>query len=207
MSKAALILIDIQNDFCPGGSLAVPEGDAVVSVANQLIPMFDVVVATKDWHPQDHASFASNHPGKCVGDAINLGGVKQILWPSHCVMDSSGSDFHPDLNQEFTKIFLKGEDPGIDSYSAFFDNARLRETGLKDYLRAEGVTELYMMGLATDYCVKFSVLDALDLGFNVYLIKDGCRAVNITHDDGDKAFAEMQAKGAKIINSSNIDLN
>ncbi|MHC4199536.1 MAG: bifunctional nicotinamidase/pyrazinamidase, partial [Planctomycetota bacterium] len=130
----ALILVDLQNDFCPGGGLAVPEGDRVIPVANGLVPAFDLVVATQDWHPADHGSFASNHEGKKPGDVIDLGGLEQILWPDHCVQGTPGAEFHPDLERgRIAEVFRKGTDPAVDSYSAFFDNARRRSTGLADY--------------------------------------------------------------------------
>src|SRR5579872_2364389 len=176
MKKTALIMVDLQNDFCQGGSLAVPDGDAVIPLANHLQPFFDLVVATKDWHPKNHMSFASNHPGHTIGDVIEVHGFKQVLWPDHCVQHSHGSEFHPALKQDgIQKIFYKGTDPHIDSYSAFYDNEHMRETRLEDYLKNEGVTDIYIMGLATDYCVRYSCLDASRMNFNIYLIQDACR--------------------------------
>ena len=162
----ALIVVDLQYDFMPGGALAVNQGNAVVSVANRVMPKFDLVVATQDWHPANHGSFASQHPGKQAGEFIDLNGLQQILWPDHCVQGTHGGEFHKDLDMLLIdKIFPKGTDPGIDSYSGFYDNAHRQATGLGDYLREKGVTEIYIMGLATDYCVKFTALDAIQLGF------------------------------------------
>lgn len=203
--KKALILVDLQNDFCKGGHLAVPGGDDVIPIANQLQSHFDLVIATQDWHPEDHTSFASNHPGYGVGDVLMMDHISQVLWPDHCVQNTGGAAFHPDLETKHIKaIFHKGSDKNIDSYSAFFDNAHQRSTGLSDYLREEGVETVYIMGLATDYCVKFSVLDARHLGFDVYVIQDACRAVELKPGDGDRAFTEMQAIGAKLIQSEII---
>lgn len=203
--KKALIMVDLQNDFCAGGSLAVPEGEAVIPLANALQDYFDLVVATQDWHPADHMSFASNHPEFRQGDAIEVNGMTQVLWPAHCVQHSKGSEFHPELNvKKISQVFQKGVDNKIDSYSAFFDNAHLRATGLADYLRQEKVEEVYIMGLATDYCVKFSSLDAAHLGFNVYVIEDACRGVELFEGDVARSFEEMRAAGVKVIRSGDI---
>lgn len=205
--KKALILIDLQNDFCRGGSLAVPEGDQVISLANQLQHHFDIIVATQDWHPHDHASFAANHPGHQVGHMITWNGVQQVLWPIHCVQGTSGAEFHPNLNiEKVNNIFHKGVDKNIDSYSAFFDNAHLRATGLGDYLKDKQVQDVYIMGLATDYCVKFSALDAKELGFNVYVIEDACRGVELKTGDIAKSLDEMQKAGIKLILTKDIFL-
>lgn len=203
--KKALILVDLQNDFCRGGSLAVPDGDAVIPIANQLQPYFDLVIATKDWHPQDHTSFASNHPGTKMGDLIMLGNLSQVMWPDHCVQESKGSNFHPQLDtSHIDKIIYKGTDKNIDSYSAFFDNAHLRATGLTDYLQNENIKEIYIMGLATDYCVKFSCLDAVLLGFNVHVIEDGCRGVELNSGDVESAMNEMRAVGVRVVKVGDI---
>ncbi|EKD71022.1 MAG: Nicotinamidase [uncultured bacterium] len=200
--KTALVLVDLQNDFCFGGNLAVSDGDAVIAIANKIQPYFKLIVATKDWHPLDHMSFASNHPGYKIGDVIEVNQLSQVLWPNHCVQETKGAEFHPLLNQPLiTKIVYKGTDKSIDSYSAFFDNAHLRSTGLSDYLHDHGVTDVYLMGLATDYCVKYSALDAATLGFNVYVIADGCRAVNLQAEDETKALQEMRDHGVTIITS------
>ncbi|MEO8402040.1 MAG: bifunctional nicotinamidase/pyrazinamidase [Gammaproteobacteria bacterium] len=205
MNKTALIMVDLQNDFCAGGNLAVPDGDAVIALANQLQPCFDVVVATKDWHPETHMSFASNHPDKKAGEVIIVHGLTQVLWPDHCVQNSSGSEFHPDLNQEkIQHIFHKGTDRFVDSYSAFFDNEHLRTTGLADYLTREGVTDIYIMGLATDYCVKFSCLDAVQFNFKVHVIEDACRGVELKPGDVTNAMREMQNAGVKLVDSKYV---
>ncbi|MCB9565991.1 MAG: bifunctional nicotinamidase/pyrazinamidase [Myxococcales bacterium] len=201
----ALILVDLQNDFMPGGALAVADGDAVVPVANRLQPAFELVVATQDWHPAEHGSFAANHVGRRPGEIIELGGLQQVLWPVHCVQGSAGAAFHADLDTTaIDRIFHKGMDPEIDSYSGFFDNGQRRATGLADYLRAKGVQELFVMGLATDYCVKFTALDAARLGFRTHLVADGCRAVNLRPGDGAAAIAEMAAAGIEVVASTTI---
>ncbi|MFQ5501903.1 MAG: bifunctional nicotinamidase/pyrazinamidase, partial [Phycisphaerae bacterium] len=175
----ALILVDLQNDFTPGGALPVPDGDAVVSIANRLMPRFDLIVATQDWHPPDHGSFAANHSGKDPGDTIKLNGLEQILWPVHCVQDTPGAALLSVLDtSRIAHVFRKGIDPGIDSYSGFFDNDHRNATGLGDYLKEQRVDRVYIMGLATDYCVKFTALDARSLGFDTCLIEDGCRGVS-----------------------------
>ena len=205
MLKKALIMIDIQNDFCPSGQLAVTDGDAVVPLANRLQDNFDCIIATKDWHPQNHSSFASSHKDQKIGDIKILNGVEQVLWPDHCISESTGAEFHPDLNTDkITTIFYKGIDKNIDSYSAFFDNAHLRSTGLHDYLNKENIQDLYLMGLATDYCVKFSALDAKQLGFNVYLITDACRGVELKPGDIANAILEMKMAGVKLICSDEV---
>ncbi|WP_218814649.1 bifunctional nicotinamidase/pyrazinamidase [Rickettsiella endosymbiont of Dermanyssus gallinae] len=202
MTKA-LILVDLQNDFIPKGSLAVPQGNEVIAIANALPSHFECIVATQDWHPSNHGSFAVNHPGKSVGDRIELAGLPQVLWPVHCVQGTEGAALVADLQQDsLTKIFQKGSDPCIDSYSGFFDNGHRKPTGLGDYLKMQHVSDVYIMGLALDYCVKYTVLDACQLGFKTYLIEDGCRAVNLNPEDGAIAIKEMQAAGANIIQSS-----
>ncbi len=201
----ALILIDLQNDFMPGGSLAVPDGDKVVPVANLVQTHFEFVVATQDWHPTDHGSFAANHPGSEVGEIIDLDGIPQVLWPSHCVQNTSGSQLVSDLDRtRIRKIFHKGTDPLIDSYSTFFDNGHRQSTGLGDYLREQGVDEVYLMGLATDYCVKFSALDARELGFTVLVIEDGCRGVELEPGDVARALEEMRQAGVALVTSDSL---
>lgn len=201
----ALILVDIQNDFVPGGPLAVPEGDAIVPLVNRLQRHFDLVVATQDWHPADHGSFAANHPGRRPAEVIDLQGLSQILWPLHCVQGTPGADFALGLNREsWDRVFVKGTDPAIDSYSGFFDNGHRQATGLGDYLRGKGVTDLYVVGLATDYCVKFTALDALQLGFRVHLIEDACRGVNLQPGDVDRAIAEMRGAGVAITQAAEL---
>jgi nicotinamidase/pyrazinamidase len=200
-----LILVDLQNDFLPGGALAVPEGDLIIPIANRLQPIFDLVVATQDWHPLEHGSFAAQYPGKKPGQVIELGGLPQVLWPTHCVQATSGAAFSPELNtRRISKTFYKGTDPQIDSYSGFFDNGHRKATGLGDYLQSQKVTQVYLLGLATDYCVKATALDAVALGFEVYLITDACRGVNLQAGDVDRAIAEMHAAGVTSVTSARL---
>lgn len=201
----ALILVDIQNDFLPGGALEVKEGDAVIPVANKLSGKFNRVVATQDFHPANHGSFASNHLGKQPGEYIELNGLKQILWPDHCVQNTHGARFADTLNMKpVERVFVKGTDPEIDSYSGFFDNGHQKATGLGDYLKNGGVEEVYIVGLAADVCVKFTALDAVQLGFTTYLVQDGTRAVNLQPGDFDKALEEMKAAGVKQVHSEDL---
>ena len=204
----ALILVDLQNDFCPGGALPVPDGDRVIPVVNRLTPRFDLVVATQDWHPPDHGSFAANHPGRNVDDVIELGGLPQVLWPVHCLQNTPGAEFHFALDKSrIAAVFQKGTDTGIDSYSGFFDNGRdhpaggARATGLGDFLRQRRVTDVFVCGLATDYCVKATALDAASLGFHAHLIEDACRGVELHPGDVARAIAEMRAAGVAVVNS------
>jgi nicotinamidase/pyrazinamidase len=195
----ALILVDIQNDFLPGGALAVPGGDEIVSLANRLMEDFEIVVATQDWHPPDHGSFAANHPGKEVFESIDLHGLPQTLWPVHCVRDSTGSEFAPGLDVcRITRVFQKGTRSEVDSYSGFHDNGHRHSTGMADWLREQGVTQLTVCGLATDYCVKFTALDAVREGFQVTLALSACRGVNLIAGDVDKAVEEMRGAGVEI---------
>ncbi len=195
----ALILVDLQNDFCPGGALAVPAGDQAVAAANRLIPRFELVVATQDWHPPDHGSFAANHPGRQVGERIELAGLPQILWPVHCVRETPGAEFHPALAVDrIERVFRKGTDPSVDSYSGFFDNGRRKATGLGEFLAERGVREVHVCGLATDYCVKFTALDAVALGFSTILIPEACRGVELQPGDVEAALAEMQSRGVTL---------
>ncbi len=201
----ALILVDLQNDFLPGGALAVPSGGEVVPVANLLQLHFDRIVATQDWHPADHGSFAANHPGRSPGDLTELGGQPQILWPVHCVQGTPGAELAPGLERpRIENVFFKGVDREVDSYSAFFDNAAERSTGLAEYLRRTGVGEVYVMGLATDYCVQFSALDAVKLGFATYVVEDGCRGVDLQPGDSERAFAAMRRAGIEVVSSGEI---
>jgi nicotinamidase/pyrazinamidase len=201
----ALVVVDVQNDFLPGGALAVPRGDEIIPLVNQLQKQFELVVATQDWHPRNHGSFAANHPGKKPGDRIMLEGIEQILWPIHCVQNTTGAQFAADLATErFARIFQKGIDPKIDSYSTFFDNAHRRATGLGDYLKERSITDVYLCGLATDYCVKYSALDAQQLGFNAHVIVDACRGINLAPGDVDLALKEMRASGACVLQSGDV---
>ena len=191
-----LLIIDVQNDFIAGGALAVPDGEAVVPVIDRLQAGFDLVVATQDWHPPTHGSFAANHPGKRPGDTVELAGLPQTLWPVHCVQDTPGADFAPGLASEgWEYICRKGTDPGIDSYSGFFDNGHRHPTGLEDFLRMRGVEELWLAGLATDYCVRFTALDARAAGFRVHLFTDACRGVELRPGDTEHALEEMRLAG------------
>ena len=198
-----LLLVDIQQDFLPGGALAVPEGDLVVPVANRLIPKFPLVVATRDCHPKDHCSFASQHTGRQIGDVIEIDGLQQILWPDHCIQGTPGAELASGLDTAgIQHVVSTGTDSRIDCYSGFFDNGHRSATGLEDLLRQRDASELYVLGLATDYCVRCTVLDALQLGFGVHLVRDGCRGVDVRAGDSDRAIQEMQAAGAAICHSS-----
>ena len=202
----ALILVDLQNDFMPGGPLGVPEGDATVAMANRLMPAFELVVATQDCHPRDHGSFVTQHPGANVGDQVQLGGLPQTAWPVHCVQGTSGAALHDALDpSRIERVFPKGTDAGIDSYSGFFDNGKLRATGLGDYLRERGATDVYVMGLATDYCVKATAIDAAELGFATRLITDGCRAVNLDPHDETRALQAMRDAGVVPVTAAEVE--
>lgn len=204
-SNSALIIVDVQYDFLPGGALAVHQGDEIIPVINMLQTEFDLILATQDWHPADHKSFAANHEGKNVGDFIQLEGLEQILWPVHCVQDSEGAKFHKDLDQSrWAGIFQKGKNPKVDSYSGFFDNARRGDTGLGDFLKSKGIEKVYVCGLAQDYCVKFTALDAISLGFDTFLIADATRPVNLNPSDGDQALVDLKSAGVKVILSTQI---
>ncbi len=200
-----LILVDLQNDFMPGGALAVPRGDEVVEAANRMCDRFEYVVASQDWHPSDHKSFASQHVGRMPGDVIDLHGVNQVLWPDHCVQGSAGAAFHDSLDRtRVSAVFQKGTDRELDSYSTFFDNAHRRSTGLGEHLRDCGATSVYLLGLATDYCVKFSALDAISLGFRTYVVREGCRGIDLSPGDIERAWDEMQAAGVTIVSDRSL---
>jgi len=204
MAKRALILVDIQNDFCPGGALAVKDGDEVVAPANALAEQFtaagDIVVATQDAHPADHKSFASQHEGATIGQVIKLNGLDQVLWPDHCVEGTHGAEFHPQLKTSLiTRVFKKGTDAEVDSYSGFYDNGRVLSTGLTDYLRTQGVEEVWVCGLATDYCIKATACDAVAEGFKTTVYTVACRAVELQPGDGNRALEEMEAAGCFIL--------
>jgi nicotinamidase/pyrazinamidase len=198
----ALIIVDVQNDFLPGGALAVPNGDQVIPVINDLSREFEIVFTTQDWHPANHCSFAASHPDKKIGDRILIDGQEQILWPVHCVQNTRGAELAAGLQPNVITggvHISKGTDERVDSYSGFFENQRKRATGLHQLLRQHGVESLTIVGLATDYCVKATVLDARELGFNVTLHQDACRAVNLSPDDGAKAMAVMEKAGVMIV--------
>lgn len=192
----ALIVIDVQTDFCPGGALAVPGGDEIVAPINALMDEADAVVLTQDWHPAGHSSFASAHPGKAPYDLTEMPYGGQVLWPDHCVIGSPGAAFHPALNTDRADLIIrKGHNPAIDSYSAFFENDRRTPTGLEGYLRTRGVEQLTLVGLATDFCVTYSALDAAKLDFTVTVREDLCRAIDL---DGSLSAARSGMNGAGV---------
>lgn len=203
----ALIVVDIQNDFCEGGALAVKDAHEIIPVANKIIDFFNknhnLVVATKDWHPSNHKSFAKNSNG-IIGEIGILNNLSQVWWPEHCVEHTYGADFHPNL-KEIKNVIYKGTDAEIDSYSGFFDNGKLKNTELLSLLKDNNISEIFVLGLATDYCVKYTVLDALELGFKVNVIVDGCKGVNLSSEDSNNAIKEMVEKGAHIIKSDDLN--
>ncbi|WP_154857730.1 bifunctional nicotinamidase/pyrazinamidase [Cyclobacterium xiamenense] len=202
---SALIIVDLQYDFLPGGALAVSGGDTLIPIVNRLQQKFDFVVATQDWHPEDHSSFAANHPGKAIGEFIELNGVSQVLWPVHCVQGSHGAAFHTALHTDsWRKVFQKGTRPQVDSYSGFFDNNRQGDTGLGAYLRTHGIKQVFISGLAADYCVKFTVMDSLSLGFETYLVADATKGVNLSPGDTEIALQEMKNEGAILVKSTEL---
>ncbi len=201
----ALIIIDMQNDFCPGGALAVLEGNEIVPVINKLSSKFRRIIATQDWHPPDHVSFAVSHPGKKEYDVISYEGIEQVLWPKHCVPGTKGAEFHPELDTEkFNLILRKGSNPKIDSYSAFRENDKKTLTGLEGYLRNLSVSKTYFCGLALDYCVFYSAMDSKELGFETYVIIDGTKGIDSPEGNIDKSLNTMRKKGIKIIESNNL---
>jgi nicotinamidase/pyrazinamidase len=198
-----LIITDIQLDFLPGGALAVPDGDKIIPVINYLQKKFELVIATQDWHPKDHISFASNHVSKNPFDKIVWHDMEQILWPDHCIQSSKGAEFHPLLEvQRVEAIFRKGMDREIDSYSGFYDNGHKKNTGLAGYLRERNATELYFCGLAGDFCVQYSIKDALREGFAATLIEDATRS--ISEQEFQKVKNELALQGCKIIYSNHL---
>ncbi|SHO56423.1 bifunctional nicotinamidase/pyrazinamidase [Vibrio quintilis] len=205
--KKTLVIVDVQNDFSSEGALAVPDGESVVPVINQIMPFFDFVIATQDWHPEAHASFASTQ--ECQpGDVIDLGGFQQVMWPDHCVQGTKGAEFIKGLNTDkINHIIRKGTDIEIDSYSGFYDNNKKKSTGLAEFLASPDLHELYIVGLATDYCVRYTALDAVASGFKTYVIQDACRGVNQQPGDDEKAFYEMSKAGCLLILSGDLPLN
>ena len=196
-----LLVVDVQNDFCPGGALAVPDGDAVVPAINRLIPRFAHVVLTQDWHPPGHQSFASHHEGRAPMEVIEVGYGRQVLWPDHCVQGTPGADFHPDLDTHSAELVIrKGFRPDIDSYSAFRENDHATPTGLAGYLRERGFERLYLAGLATDFCVAWSALDARRNGFAAVVVEDACRGIDVDGSLG-AAMRDMTAAGVEIVTS------
>jgi nicotinamidase/pyrazinamidase len=201
----ALILLDLQNDYCEGGILEVADSDAILPIANALMPYFDVVVATQDWYPANHGSFAANHLWRKPGQTIDLNGFPQVLETMHCVQNSFGASLHRGLNTEgVSKIFQKGMDAGFDSYSAFFDKGKRKETGLEAFLKTENIDTVYIMGIGTESCVKHTALDAVSLGYKTFLIEDGCRGYNFTEGGAENALIQIQTKGARIVQSNFI---
>jgi len=203
-ARDALLIIDVQNDFCPGGALEVPDGNAVVPVINRLGERFEHRLITQDWHPVGHASFASSHPGKHPYETLTLAYGEQVLWPDHCVQGSHGAALHGDLMTNGCELVVrKGFRPGIDSYSAFYENDRRTPTGLGGYLRERGFRRLYLSGLATDFCVAYSALDARREGFDAFLIEDACRGIDLEGSLG-AALARMEQAGVTRVCSSDL---
>lgn len=201
----ALIIVDMQYDFMPGGALPTAEGDQIIELINQLQHKFDLVVATQDWHPQHHGSFASNHSGQQAGESINLNGLEQILWPDHSVQGTHGAELVDELDQsKIARVFQKGINPEVDSYSGFFDNGQRGDTGLEAYLRANDIADVYVVGLALDYCVKYTALDAQRIGFNTTLIVDASRAVNLHPTDGDDAVEAVKKVGVEVVMADSL---
>lgn len=204
-SNDALLIVDVQNDFCPDGALAVPEGDAVVSVINKIAGRFSVVVPTQDWHPPGHISFASRHPGKTPYEVIQIDGLDQVLWPNHCVRGSRGAEFHPGLDTTpFRFVLRKGTNSEMDSYSAFLENDKKTRTGLAGLLRELEVKRIFVAGLATDYCVLYSSRDAVAAGFEVVVLEDACRGVDVPPGNLQAALKEMRQKGVSIMSTDQI---
>ena len=203
----ALILVDLQNDFMPGGALPTKDGFAILSAVNKLVELpFDLIVATQDWHPPNHESFAATHRRQ-PGETIKLDAVSQILWPIHCVQNTYGAAFVTGWDtSKINTIIHKGTNPKIDSYSTFFDNAHLRSTGLYEHLKENKIHTIYLAGVATEYCVKYSSLDAVNLGFKVYVVTDACKGVNFHEDDVKEGLLVMQAAGVHLITSAELQL-
>lgn len=203
--RRALIIVDMQNDFVPGGAIPAEGGDQIVGLINRLQEEFHLVVATQDWHPEDHGSFASNHPERNPGEVIQLYGLEQVLWPDHAIQESYGAELVAELDRsKIAHVFQKGTDPQVDSYSGFFDNGQRGDTGLHAYLKAQGVTQLYVVGLALDYCVRYTALDAKRIGFDTTVIVDASRPVNSRSGDGAAAVEAMQAVGVQIVSASSV---
>jgi nicotinamidase/pyrazinamidase len=201
----ALIIIDVQNDFCSGGALAVPDGEKIIPTINKLSKKFKKVIATQDWHPENHISFASNHPGKKEYEAIEKNGIEQVLWPDHCVTGTPGANFHPGLNtKNIALIVRKGTNPTIDSYSAFQENDKKTITGLEGYLKSLQIKQIYLCGLALDYCVFYSAMDAKELGFETFVIIDGTKGIDSPQGNIDKSLNVMEKAGIKIVESKNL---
>jgi nicotinamidase/pyrazinamidase len=203
----ALLIIDVQNDFCPNGELAVPNGDKIIPVINSISPLFECIVQTQDWHPINHSSFASNHIGLDPYDTFNAEYGEQILWPNHCVQDSKGADFHPNLVMKHTSMIIrKGFRSNIDSYSAFFENDHRTSTGLKGYLDSIEVDTVFIAGLATDFCVKWTALDSINLGFKTYVVEDAIKGIDIDNSV-EKSIGQMKETGIEFIHSNLLTSN
>lgn len=199
--------IDLQNDFMPGGALPVPKGDSILQLVNKLsqLPRYDFIVDTQDWHPADHCSFAANHVGKNVMDTIQTNGIKQVLWPIHCVQNTPGAEFHQQLDRSrVAHTVRKGDNPQLDSYSGFYDNGHHRSTGLTNYLRNNGVTDVDVVGLALDYCVLYTALDAIKDGFNTCVIEDACRAIANQPQDYQNTLNRLRSSGIQVLQSNQI---
>lgn len=204
--RNCLIITDIQNDFCPGGALAVAEGDKIIPIINKIVQKFDKAVATQDWHPPGHVSFATTHK-KNPYEIITVDGIQQVLWPDHCIPGTFGADFHKDLDlRKVGLIIRKGNDLNIDSYSTFIENDKKTFTGLHYYLQGLAIKDLYFCGLATDYCVHYSALDAVEMGFNAYVILDACRGVDVPAGSINAAIQEMKERGIRILNHNKLEL-
>lgn len=204
VDDAALVVVDVQNDFCPGGALAAPDGDAVVAVINRIAPRFSARVLTQDWHPPGHHSFASSHPGRAPFETTELSYGEQVLWPDHCVQGTAGAAFHPDLVTDGADLVLrKGFRREIDSYSAFYENDRRTPTGLTGYLRTRGVSRLFFAGLATDFCVAYSAIDGAREGFETAVVEDGCRGIDLDGSLAD-AWARMAAAGVARVRAADL---
>ncbi|HUW41385.1 MAG TPA: bifunctional nicotinamidase/pyrazinamidase [Rectinemataceae bacterium] len=203
--RSALLVVDVQNDFCPGGALAVSGGDEVIEPINRMIPAFRHVVLSQDWHPADHVSFASNWPGHAPYELVEADGIKQLLWPDHCVQGSPGAAFKAGLAADRASLVLrKGTRPRLDSYSVLFENDRKTKTGLEGWLRSLGVEELWLCGLASDYCVFYSAMDARKLGFGVAVVRDAVRGVDLPSGGVERAFEEMRRAGVRFVDSGQV---
>jgi len=204
-TQDALVIVDVQNDFCPGGALAVPDGDAVVEPINRVAKRFSIVAATQDWHPPGHVSFAGSHPGAQPYEVVRLDGQEQVLWPDHCVRGTFGADFHPRLDPAcYRFVVRKGIHTGLDSYSTFLENDRKTPTGLIGMFRELGIRRVFLAGLATDYCVYFSALDGLAAGFRVAVLEDACRGVDVPPGNLERTLGEMRRQGVEILRTDQV---
>lgn len=200
----ALLIVDLQNDFCPGGALEVPEGDSIVPTVNKLVEQFDTVIQTQDWHPAGHHSFASSHEGKEPNETVEMDYGTQVLWPDHCIQESTGAAFHPDLNTAKSQVIVrKGFRKQVDSYSAFYENDKKTPTGLAGYLRERGITDLYTVGLATDFCVKWSILDGITEGFQMYIVEDAVKGIDL-NGSVEKTWQQIKQKGVHVVHSEEL---